>query len=239
MDDDLRDEFKYDIEDSLDDEYEKILDKDIETNCGLNIYIDKLDDIEEISKDTLLNMEKKDIIDYKNLQIQKLKAYIFSLEREKEDIIENFKNTTNILLEKIKQKEYEDYGVRPETAKIVEKIKNKNYRPFDDYNDLKYISTTSDDIKTGRNVINVLKFDEDTELKINKNLYERCANCKKEILKENSIAHSLNCFRNYITCKVCKELISVKLKKEHLMEWRTKEVFKIISRLVIIYFLQF
>ncbi len=72
--------------------------------------------------------------------------------------------------------------------------------------------------------IDIIKFDDDGESNFSKNAYERCANCKKEIPKEKSIAHSLDCFRNYITCKVCKELISVKNKKEHLDEWRTKDV---------------
>ncbi len=225
---DENDEFKYDDEDYLDDEYEKILDKDLETNCGLNVYVDKLDEIEEISKEKLLKMEINEIINYKDLQIQKLKFYIVSLEREKEDIIENFKNTTNILLEKIKQKEYEDYGVRPETAKIVENIKDTNHRPYS-YNDKKYNLNDQNNIQ--KNIIDVMKFDDNNEIKTNKNLYERCANCKKEILKENSIAHSLNCFRNFITCKICKELISVKYKREHLLEWRIKEVIKILELL--------
>lgn len=238
MDDDLKDDFKYDNEDSLDDEYEKILDKDIEINCGLNVYVDKLDETDEISEEKLLDMEKKDIIEYKNIQIQKLKAYILSLEREKEDIIENFKNTTNILLEKIKQKEYEDNGIRPETAKIVANIKNvnnHNYPLSNNYNEFKLNSNLSDENKRDKSLINIMKFDDNSEFKINKTLYERCANCKKEIPKENSIAHSLNCFRNFITCKVCKELISVKLKKEHLFEWRTKEVF--IHKYVFIHFI--
>jgi hypothetical protein len=223
MDDNTQDEFKFDIEDSLDDQYEKILDKDIEANCGLNVYVDQLDDVEEISEERLQNMEKIEIIQYKNSKIQNLMAYIASLEREKEDIIENFKNTTNILLERIKQKEYEDYGVRPETAKIVENFKVKN-TPYNISNTNINKTIYSDNSLKDKNVINVLKFDENIELIIIKNSFERCANCKKEIPKENSIAHSLNCYRNFITCKVCKELISVKMKKEHLMEWRTKEV---------------
>ena len=222
--DELNDEFKYNNEDSLDDEYEKILDKDIETNCGLNVYVDKLDDIEEMSEVDLLKLDKKDIIDYKDKQIQKLKAYIQSLEREKEDIIENFKNTTNILLEKIKQKEFEDYGIRPETAKIVENIKDRNKGSFN-HNPQDFRQTSKQSVfKNREKIIDIMKFEDNSERNIDKKAYERCANCKKEIPKENSISHSLNCFRNFITCKICKELISVKLKKEHLLEWRTKEV---------------
>lgn len=227
MVDELKNEFKYDAEDNLDDEYEKILDKDIEANCGLNIYVDQLDDDEEINEKNLIVMEKKEIIEYKNLKIKKLKAYIASLEREKEDIIENFKNTTNILLERIKQKEYEDYGVRPETAKIVENIKDKKRNAYphnNNYNNINGKKTHPNNFSSDKKETNIMKFHENLEIKLNKNEFERCANCKKEIPKENSIVHSLNCYRNFITCKACKELISVKMKKEHLMEWRTKEV---------------
>jgi len=240
MDDEIKDEFKYDLDDLSDDEYEKILDKDIAAECGLNVYVDKLEEIEEIQEEKLLKMEKKDIIDYKNGQIQKLKAYILSLEREKEDIIENFKNTTNILLEKIKQKEFEDYGVRPQTAMIVENIKETNINSYNMLNSVRNNNNSMNNYNNYNNnnfndmngykppekkKVDIIKFDDDdVGSNISKNTHERCANCKKEIPKENSIAHSLDCFRNYITCKVCKELISVKFKKEHLNEWRTKEV---------------
>lgn len=242
MEDEIIDEFKYDLEDSLDDEYEKILDKDIETNCGLNIYVDKLEDIEEIDEEKLITMEKKEILDFKNFQIQKLKAYILSLEREKEDIIENFKNTTNILLEKIKQKEFEDIGIRPQTAKIVENIKETNVNSYNILNSIRNKNNNNINSKGNskdKKNIDIIKFDENIDSISQMSLYERCANCKKEILKGDSIAHSLDCFRNYITCKVCKELISVKLKKDHLNEWRTKEVINCTENLIFKIFFKF
>jgi hypothetical protein len=69
-------------------------------------------------------MEKQEIIDFKNYQIQKLKAYIASLEKEKEDLIENYRNTTNTLLDRIKDLESKSYGERPETAYILNNINN-------------------------------------------------------------------------------------------------------------------
>ena len=95
-----KEEFKYDYNELSDneedyDEYEKHLEKDIENNCDLNVYVNKFV-LDEKSDSELLKMEKHEIIDFKNYQIQKLKAYIISLEKEKEDLIENFKNTTTV-----------------------------------------------------------------------------------------------------------------------------------------------
>jgi hypothetical protein len=121
----LKDEFKisYNFEDEIDDEYEKELERDIESNCNeFRLYVDKLE-IEEKNDDELLQMEKSQIIDFKNYQINKLKAYIISLEKEKEDLIENFKNSTNVLLNRIKDLEQSMYGQRPQTPNIMAQIK--------------------------------------------------------------------------------------------------------------------
>ena len=88
-----------------DEEYEKILEKEIESNCTFNKYVDKLKLRDDFTDEELLTKKGEEIISYKNEQITKLKAYIASLEQEKEDLINNFKNTTNALLDKIKNLE--------------------------------------------------------------------------------------------------------------------------------------
>ena len=79
-----------------------------------------------MAKNHVIKLEKQEIIDFKNYQIQKLKAYINSLETEKEDLIENYRNTTNNLLDRIKDLETKSTGKRPETAFIVDKMISKN-----------------------------------------------------------------------------------------------------------------
>lgn len=226
--DSIHDEFKMEMNDSNDDEYERILDKDLEIDCGLNIYVDSLEEVDEIDEDKLLLMDKKDIMAHKNYQIHKFKAYISSLEKEKEDLIENFKNTTNILLEKIKQKEFEDNGIRPQTAMIVDNLKETNVTSYNLLNTIRNKNKNNNNPSEIKEIkyVEIMKFDNGNETNGMNNKYERCANCKKDILKEKSIMHSLDCLRNNITCKICKELIPIKLKKEHLEEWRKKEVFK-------------
>ena len=84
-------------------DFENHLVKDIESSCNFNVYIDKLELNDEYTDEELISKKtKEEIVRYKNEQIDKLKAYISSLEQEKEDLIDNFKDTTSLLLEKIK-----------------------------------------------------------------------------------------------------------------------------------------
>lgn len=211
-----KDEFKiihYSDNENNEDDFEKIFEKEIEENCSMNIYVDKLE-IKEIPDSELIKQEKQEIINHKNYQINKLKAFIASLEKEKEDLIMNFRNTTNVLLEKIKQSECNDRGFRPQTAKIVEEFNNNNFSTN--------IGNNSE-FKMKKN-IDVFSFEENKEYTL-----ERCANCKKEFSKEEIVLHSLDCLRNKMPCKFCKELISDKMLNNHLNEWKSKEVNKFVN----------
>ena len=112
---DLSSEFKIEMpsteEESENDlEYEKHLVKDIESSCEFNVYVDKLDIKNEFTDEELIKQKtKEEIIKYKNEKIDILKAYICSLEKEKEDLIDNFRETTGLLLEKIKDFESDPY----------------------------------------------------------------------------------------------------------------------------------
>jgi hypothetical protein len=270
MDDKIEDEFKMEFNESSEDEYEKILDKDIEENLGLNIYVDKLEEINELTEDKIEKMEKKEIWEHQNYHISKLKAYIVSLEKEKDDLIENFKNTTDILLDTIKQKEFESHGIRPITAQIVNEMKNVNMNSYNLINSVRDKNNSNSYNNSNNNIINynnqynkkeidVLKFDDKNAINLNGNnynneinynynynynidlngfnnnnsnnteLYERCANCKKEILKVKIIMHSLDCLRKNRTCKACQIIIPENMMKDHLDEWKSVDVYNKIN----------
>lgn len=197
----VKDEFTFELklENETEDEYEKILEKEIESNCNFGEYIDKLE-LEEKPDSQLISLSKEEIIEFKNNQIQKLKAYIASLEMEKDDLIENFRQTTNILLEKIKEMENNNSGFRPDTPMIAKNINKKKSEPI---------------------LSNEAFFDKPYNPKKEK---QRCPNCTSEFLEEDFIAHSLNCLRNKIRCKKCGEMIEEKHRKEHINEWRSSEV---------------
>jgi hypothetical protein len=233
----VKDEFKYLFKEDneAEDEFEKTLEKEIEKNCEFNVYVDKLE-IEEKSEEDLQNLEKHEIINFKNYQIQKLKAYIYSLEKEKEDLIENFKNTTNVLLEKIKELEFDQTGIRPQTPFIANKLNKKFNTYMEERNTQNNPNSNFNFNNSNKNPEDKSKKDqyskyEETKFEMNfnqidpsQNKKQRCVNCQKEFQQEFFLQHSLECLRNKIKCKKCNELIDERNKKDHLIEWRSREV---------------
>ena len=185
-------------------EYEKILEKEIESNCSFNKYIDKLELRNDFTDEELLTQKtKEEIISYKNEQLTKLKAYIASLEQEKEDLINSFKNTTNALLDKIKNLE-----MKSNTNNII--LNNDNNNPI-------YIERP----KTAM-IVKDLQENEDSK-NTNQNKKQRCPNCHKEILEREFIVHSLTCLRYSLKCKKCGGLINESSLEEHNNNFIKKE----------------
>ena len=174
-------------------EYEKILEKEIESNCTFNKYVDKLKLRDDFTDEELLTKKGEEIISYKNEQITKLKAYIASLEQEKEDLINNYKNTTNALLDKIKNLQMQLNNTnknkiieRPQTAMIAKDL-------------------------------------QENEINDNNNTFQRCPNCQKEFPQNEFIIHSLSCLRHSYKCKKCGELINYEIYQEHLKSFINPE----------------
>jgi hypothetical protein len=245
----IKEEFQYHFkeEGEMEDEFEKTLEKEIEKNCDFNIYVDKLEVDDKTTDEELQKQEKHEIINFKNYQIQKFKAYIYSLEKEKEDLIENFKTTTNVLLEKIKELEFNQTGVRPVTPFIANKL-NKKYNAYleergannninnnmnknvdkDKLNKMFYGDEENKNTYTNNNLNTATDLLANEEKKsTGPNEKKRCVNCQREYLQENFLQHTLECIRNKIRCKKCNELIEEKNKKDHLLEWRSPEVLNI------------
>ena len=176
-------------------EYEKILEKEIESNCTFNKYVNKLNLRNDFTDEELLTKKGEEIISYKNEQITKLKAYIASLEQEKEDLINNYKDTTNALLDKIKNLELQLNSnkniiiERPQTAMIARDLQVK----------------------------------ENNEINGDQIIYQRCPNCQKEFPKNEFIIHSLSCLRHSYKCKKCGELINDEILNEHINSWTKPE----------------
>ena len=244
---DLSGDFKIDMpstqEDSQNDlEYENHLIKDIEASCNFSVYVDKLDIKDEFTDEELISQKtKEEIVKYKNEQIDKLKAYISSLEQEKEDLIDNFKDTTSLLLDKIKDFESDPYYQKKKTNeentnenKIIDnnkKTKNKdnnidnnidNNNNNDNKNDIKdYYSGLPKDFNKIERPQTAVIAEQLKNPKINSTKMQRCANCQKEVLESEFVAHSLICLRHTFRCKKCGELINEKEKKNI---WKNIEI---------------
>ena len=167
---DLSNDFKIEMpstegESQGDLDFENHLVKDIESSCNFNVYIDKLELKDEYTDEELISKKtKEEIVKYKNEQIDKLKAYITSLEQEKEDLIDNFKDTTSLLLEKIK-----DFESDPNYIKQKKDIihNNKNLNNIN-------ININNAEEETKNNNINEIKINKDNNINdiddINENL---------------------------------------------------------------------
>ena len=188
------------IENDEEDDFAKELEKDLENES--NIYINNFQLKEEKSFDELMSMSKEEIITYKNVQISQLKSYINSLEKEKEDLINNFKITTDSLIEKIKQMEYNLQGVRPQTARIIKDINNKQSNS--NYNKKDLID------------------EENNEHNYNNKQVQRCPNCTKEFDISEYIEHSLQCLRKIFRCQKCNKMMPVNEKETHFNNYQNK-----------------
>ena len=190
------------------------LTKQLEEQCDMSIYVNHLE-LDEKNDEDLLNLTKEEIINYKNYQILKLKAYIASLEKEKEDLINNYNITSETLLEKIKQLEYQKTGSRPETPSIISSIihKNKNIFKEEDY---KSINQKNNQIYFNNDNVKYLN-----KKNINK-IKQRCPNCQQDIIIDNFIEHSLQCLRKKYKCIYCNLLMDIDKKMNIFKVFMTK-----------------
>ena len=208
------------IENEEEDAFAKQLEEDLEKES--NIYINNFEIKSEKSDEELMKMSKEEIITYKNIQISQLKSYINSLEKEKEDLINNFKITTDTLLEKIKQIEYNNMGIRPQTAHIIKDIKEnkkRNTKAKNNKNDL----FEDDEDNFNKNIVTI------DDINNPKNEFQRCPNCTKEFPISEYIEHSLQCLRKIFRCQKCNKMMPITEKETHLNNYQNKS--KLISAL--------
>lgn len=50
-----------------------------------------------------------------------------------------------------------------------------------------------------------------------------CPNCHEMIPGDQTVAHTVQCYRQSTKCRICGEIIQKSKKKEHLMKWRSIE----------------
>ena len=202
------------IENEEEDDFAKQLEQDLEKES--NIYINNFELKSEKSDEELMLMTKEEIITYKNIQISQLRSYINSLEKEKEDLINNFKITTDTLIEKIKQIEFNNQGIRPQTAHIIKDINENKKKNIKNKNRKDLFDDEDDENEFNKNIINI---DNITNIT---NEYQRCPNCTKEFAISEYIEHSLQCLRKIFRCQKCNKIMPISEKETHLNNYQNK-----------------
>ena len=186
------------------DDFAKKLEKELENES--NTYINNYEFKQEKSDDELMNMSKEEILTYKNIQISQLKSYINCLEKEKEALINNFKITTDSLIEKIKQVEFKNQGIRPQTACIIKDINDNQKKK----------------IKNNYKKKDIINKNDDEENNIINEEIQKCPNCTKEFAISEYIEHSLQCLRKIYRCQKCNKMMPVNEKETHLNNYQNK-----------------
>lgn len=147
-------------------------------------------------------------------EVGRLRQKIKSMERERDNMVDNFRDTTKILLNRIKELEAElsETKSRPQTAAIIERIE----RP----------KQVNQDPRTAH-APQVLKIAEEPLVaRAGADIpttpvqeVSKCGNCGKPIPAGNLISHNLYCYSNNFRCAACDEVIHARDKESHLQEW--------------------
>lgn len=180
-------------------------------------------------------------------EVRRLRTKIEVLEREKDDMVDNFRTTTKVLLERIKELESElsETKSRPQTAAVIERIENRSSsRP-----PLPRRQGTPGTVAASGGVGSmglggslsraggsspggcyshppeVLRIEEDplSPAEDEAGCLQVCGNCSREIPGGNFITHTVFCYKNNYRCGTCDEVIPVRDKEEHIRYWRDPE----------------
>jgi len=149
-------------------------------------------------------------------EVGRLRQKIKSMERERDNMVDNFRDTMKIMLNRIKELETElsETKSRPQTAVIVERIENPTRTGRE--------SWTSARTPDGDGP-QILRIDEDGEgVEVSAAPVEevcKCPNCDRDIPAGNMISHNLYCYSNNFRCTVCDEVLHIREREAHLRDW--------------------
>lgn len=177
-------------------------------------------------------------------EVKRLRTKIAALEQEKDDIIDNFRDTSKILLSRIKELESElsDTKSRPATAAVIDRIENRpaGKPPLPQSRG----STSGGSTKkaTTPHAPEVLRLDEEPSEAITavacgvcvsegaaggrqspEHATEKCGNCGRDIPVSNLVSHNIYCYRNSWRCAPCDKVLPLNQKEAHLQQWKDPE----------------
>mmetsp|Transcript_12662 Transcript_12662/g.11217 ORF Transcript_12662/g.11217 Transcript_12662/m.11217 type:complete len:200 (+) Transcript_12662:158-757(+) len=149
------------------------------------------------------------MLDEKDAEIEKLKIELEHEKQESDVMIESFRISSDMLLERLKDLESANFGGdRPQTAQVLGRIdQEKMHRP-----------SIMDDMGPPQ-ILNLENGDPELELEKEEEM-EECSNCKEMVITKEIAKHTLQCIRSTVKCKICHETIQKDRKKEHLIDWR-------------------
>jgi hypothetical protein len=118
------------------------------------------------------NEELLNLLEERDTQIEKLEAIIYIMKDEQDTMVDQFRESTNVLIEKLKSETEQRTGVRPQTAHLL--FDNKKNLGMSNMSKLSTISEHSE------------KLHEPTVT---------CFNCQKKFTDSNLKKHMVKCYR--------------------------------------------
>ncbi|CAL1134840.1 unnamed protein product [Cladocopium goreaui] len=147
---------------------------------------------------SLLDTQVSNELNLLKSEVKRLRSKVQSLQREKDDMVDNFRSTTQILLNRIKELEAGDAPSRPQTAAVIDRIEARPPRPASR---------------------GVLARPEVMSLEDSSKGDSACGNCGRDIPSNNLVSHSVFCYRNNYRCPACGDVIAVRDKESHMDQW--------------------
>lgn len=168
---------------------------------------------------TLANTEAANELGIMRLEVQRLKGKVSRMERERDDMVDNFRTTTQILLNRIKELEAEvaQGQSRPNTAAVVERIEGHPRLLTAQLPKPEPRGTPS-----RQQVPEVMRIEEEPQ-EVQCRPVEAdnsvCGNCGRRIPEGNMVSHTIHCYRNNFRCDTCDEVLPLKDREAHMQYW--------------------
>eukprot|EP00929_Paragymnodinium_shiwhaense_P009029 TRINITY_DN113051_c0_g1_i1.p1 TRINITY_DN113051_c0_g1~~TRINITY_DN113051_c0_g1_i1.p1 ORF type:complete len:460 (+),score=105.41 TRINITY_DN113051_c0_g1_i1:131-1510(+) len=159
-------------------------------------------------------------------EVKRLRGRIAKLESEKDDMVDNFRMTTQILLNRIKdlEGELEDSKSRPQTAVVIDRLEGRAAAAGKP--PLPRSGSRGSQKSSGSHEPEVLRIEEDapldapplppTDLGGDTSM---CGNCGEEVPETQLVSHGYRCYRERYRCKGCNEVLAICDKEAHLAKW--------------------
>ncbi|CAI2372507.1 unnamed protein product [Moneuplotes crassus] len=157
-----------------------------------------------------------EIFEEKDREIEELKNQLEEQKQEAEVMVESFRISTDLLLERLKDLESVNFGGdRPQTAQVLRNIDmEKMNRP-----------KIMDDIEPPQ----ILNLEDEPKEELGEE--NKCTNCGDLIPSHIFAKHTIECIRNTVKCKICYQTMNKDKKKQHLLDWRNpKKMIKLIEQ---------
>jgi len=146
-------------------------------------------------------------------EVRRLRSKVQALQQEKEDMVDNFRSTTQILINRLKELESElrpeTSSGRPQTAAVLDRIES---RPQGQPHGSSGSRHTPEVMRIEEEPAEVAEGGEAEEMSV-------CGNCGREIPSGNLVSHSVFCYRNNYRCAACDEVIPARDKDSHIQQW--------------------